>query len=158
VKWPSFRIINNLVYLKEMKNNITVLILQRPLIFKMPSSGMWHHVSLTWTAVFGGTCYLHLQGRRNNASEESVKWMLTDWLLFCGENLGGVGGGGVGFKDQNNGLRCVRGNLKYCSQQAGTVVSQQVLLMVDHIAGCQNPLWVARSASGSRLKEHQWHI
>jgi hypothetical protein len=27
---------------------------------------------------FGGTCRLHLQGRRNNASEENVRRMLTD--------------------------------------------------------------------------------
>jgi hypothetical protein len=43
---------------------------------------------------FRETCLLHLQSRRNNTYEESVRRMLTDWLLFHSENLGGAVGMG----------------------------------------------------------------
>jgi hypothetical protein len=91
---------------------------------------------------FGGTCRLHLQGRRNNTSGEKCQ-MVTNRLntvrrhwkhWLWPSRRGDVGCGNV--KQWSVGW-CP--DLKDCTQWADTIV--QVLPMVDHVAGTGVMLW-----------------
>jgi hypothetical protein len=78
---------------------------------------------------FGGTCRLHLQGRRNNASEEKCLKLTDCSSEALNENLGRKSWA-VGRSNQRSVLEERWGegsqDLKDCSQWADTVASQQV--------------------------------